>query len=413
MKNNSCHDDFVIFSATPAQGFVFDSWNDGNKENPRRLKLDSDIRFVAQFAQLQSNAEKEVAQAAAAVEAKAEEVKNNAKAQEAEAKAEAKRQADLAKAQEAEAKAEAKRQADLAKAQEAEAKAEAKRQADLAKAQEAEAKAEAKRQADLAKAETAKAAPAQSAPAQQPKTVALEGSDGKKYVITAHSSNWWIGTVSGSSRYLQGTEATLTATPRRGYHFSRWQDGSVQNPRTIVVTADAEYNADFAIDKCKLELSVDSGVNGIVVGQGTYNYGDKVTVNAVPNDGYKFIKWSDGKYKATREIKMKGDLALQASFQPLTYDVFASVNGGKKGNGKVTGAGTYEYNKSVTLTAIPDSGYHFVEWNDNVNTNPRVFAATRNINYQATFAPNIYDIKLESSDLTRGNVTGAGQYLLI
>lgn len=54
-----------------------------------------------------------------------------------------------------------------------------------------------------------------------------------------------MGTVSGGGSYAAGTTVTLTATPNAGYHFTQWQDGNMQNPRTITVTGNATYTAYF------------------------------------------------------------------------------------------------------------------------------------------------------------------------
>ena len=69
-----------------------------------------------------------------------------------------------------------------------------------------------------------------------------------QYTITANSSNAAWGTVSGGGTYNAGATATLTATAAAGYHFVQWQDGNMQNPRTVTVTGNATYTATFASD---------------------------------------------------------------------------------------------------------------------------------------------------------------------
>ena len=63
--------------------------------------------------------------------------------------------------------------------------------------------------------------------------------------ITVISANENMGTVSGSGEYLFGSEVTITATPKQGYRFVSWNDGNTENPRTIVVEAEATYIATF------------------------------------------------------------------------------------------------------------------------------------------------------------------------
>jgi uncharacterized repeat protein (TIGR02543 family) len=60
--------------------------------------------------------------------------------------------------------------------------------------------------------------------------------------------------------------------------------------------------------------------------------------------------------------------------------------------GSVTGAGTYTSDQSVTLTATPETGYHFVSWSNGSKENPLVFTPTKSETINATFAPNKYGV---------------------
>lgn len=67
----------------------------------------------------------------------------------------------------------------------------------------------------------------------------------QQYTITALSDNPAMGTVTGGGTYNAGSTAVLTAIPNSGYRFTGWQDGNVQNPRSITVTGNATYTAFF------------------------------------------------------------------------------------------------------------------------------------------------------------------------
>ena len=53
------------------------------------------------------------------------------------------------------------------------------------------------------------------------------------------------GNVTGSGLYHDGVQATLVATANGGYSFVRWSDGVITPTRTITVSGDAEYVAEF------------------------------------------------------------------------------------------------------------------------------------------------------------------------
>lgn len=54
--------------------------------------------------------------------------------------------------------------------------------------------------------------------------------------------------------------------------------------------------------------------------------------------------------------------------------------------GSVTGGGTYADGTKVTLTATPNDGYHFVQWQDGVTTATREITVNGDATYTATFA---------------------------
>lgn len=66
-----------------------------------------------------------------------------------------------------------------------------------------------------------------------------------KYTIGASVNDSIMGTVEGAGEYENGATCTLTATPYEGYRFVDWNDGVTENPRTITISGDAQYTANF------------------------------------------------------------------------------------------------------------------------------------------------------------------------
>ena len=60
--------------------------------------------------------------------------------------------------------------------------------------------------------------------------------------------------------------------------------------------------------------------------------------------------------------------------------------------GNVSGAGIYSNIDSTIISAIPDYGYHFVQWNDGNTDNPRVIKLTQDTAFTAVFGKNLYDV---------------------
>ena len=71
--------------------------------------------------------------------------------------------------------------------------------------------------------------------------------------------------------------------------------------------------------------------------------------------------------------------------------------------------GSVDYNCSTSqMMAVPNYGYHFVQWNDGNTQNPRSVSLAGDVLYTAIFAKNIYTISF--SDTTKGVFSGGGQF---
>ena len=190
--------------------------------------------------------------------------------------------------------------------------------------------------------------------------------------------------------------AQVEAKANAGYKFVRWSDGNTENPRKITVTEDMTLTAEFAIDQYQVTLK--SNGNGSVTGSGTYDYGTKITIEAIADKGYHFVKWSDGNTENPRTITVTEDINLTAEFAIDQYQVTLKSNG----NGSVTGSGTYDYGTKITIEAIANKGYHFEKWSDGNTENPRIIVVTENIELSATF--ELDETPVENVQITSANV---------
>ena len=67
----------------------------------------------------------------------------------------------------------------------------------------------------------------------------------KKYTITLNVNDDTMGSVSGGGQFEEGTEVTITATPKAECDFVQWSDGDTHATRTIVVTESITLTAEF------------------------------------------------------------------------------------------------------------------------------------------------------------------------
>lgn len=71
----------------------------------------------------------------------------------------------------------------------------------------------------------------------------------QNYTVTVNSANPTMGTVTGGGVFAEGTQVQISATANNGYHFTRWNDGNTDNPRSFIVTGNVTYTAYFEADQ--------------------------------------------------------------------------------------------------------------------------------------------------------------------
>ena len=82
------------------------------------------------------------------------------------------------------------------------------------------------------------------------------------HTVTANATDETMGYVTGGGEYPQGSTATLIAVPFGQNYFVRWNDGNTDNPRTITVTGDMTFTAEFAPAGSAVE-TLENGERGI------------------------------------------------------------------------------------------------------------------------------------------------------
>lgn len=96
----------------------------------------------------------------------------------------------------------------------------------------------------------------------------------------------------------------------------------MNNPRTIIVTGDAEYVASFSqnpVQTYTVTVYYDES-QGFILGAGTYEAGTTAYIAAIPVDGYYFKKWNDGTTDNPKEVLVDHDIVLAAFFDGTGVD---------------------------------------------------------------------------------------------
>lgn len=219
------------------------------------------------------------------------------------------------------------------------------------------------------------------------------------------------GIVTGGGLYTYGDTIQLEAIPNLGFEFLTWGDDNSDNPRTIVVTESQTFTATFGVKQCVVNTEVTPAEGGIVLGGGTYSYGDTILLVAQNNVGFSFKIWEDEIFDNPRQIIVEDDVTYTAIFSPLQFQI---TTGSEPANGgSVEGGGIYNYGEIATLYARPFNNYSFLCWSDGIVSNPRYITVTQDAEYKAIFqftgTPE-YAIKVIANNYDWGSVEGTGIY---
>lgn len=181
-------------------------------------------------------------------------------------------------------------------------------------------------------------------------------------------------------------QTIISAIANNHYHFDHWSNGSTANPDTIILTSNLAVTAHFVPDQYTVTGVSSDTAKGSVSGSATVDYLSTVTLTATANDGYHFVQWQDGNTQNPRTITVTGDATYTAFFEATITQYTITATSTNPAMGTVTGGGTYNGGATATLTAIPNTGYHFVQWQDGNTQNPRTITVTGDATYTATFA---------------------------
>lgn len=178
-------------------------------------------------------------------------------------------------------------------------------------------------------------------------------------------------TVNGSTSPVSieaNSTVNLVATPSSGYRFTGWTSSNVDVAFADPSSASTTFTmpADDVTVTANFEqyytITVNASAGGTVDGGGDYAAGSSVTLKATANSGYRFVGWMEGDQTVSTDttyaFPANSNRSLNAQFEKV-YTVTVNASGG----GTATGGGTYAVGDTVTLTATPDSGYHFDGWN--------------------------------------------------
>lgn len=129
--------------------------------------------------------------------------------------------------------------------------------------------------------------------------------------ISVFSSDETKGTVSYPETLCDAPQ--ILAIPNDGYHFTKWNDGNTNNPRTIDPSEEKTYTASFEINKYQVQFF---GYNGTLLSKQSVTHGTSAIAPEAPQvEHYDFVGW-DKEY-----TNVTSNLDVYAIYEKNTEDV--------------------------------------------------------------------------------------------
>ena len=161
-----------------------------------------------------------------------------------------------------------------------------------------------------------------------------------------------------SSEYATyGDKVTVTTIPDTGYEldYIKVSDNVIEGNEFIMPAESVYVIAYFR--KAEYSIKTDSGIGGSASTSVTKaNYQDTVTVNAVPETGYKLdqIKVNNEVINGNTFTMPAKNVNVNVTFKKINYNL--TVNATAGGSAKLS-ATTATYGDTIKVTATPDTGY--------------------------------------------------------
>ena len=196
-----------------------------------------------------------------------------------------------------------------------------------------------------------------------------------KYTLKIHKSHaitlsYMNGeTLLKTDNFFSGYDKNVDYVPEiKGYNFIEWRDATGLKVTTINSRNDVTVYAYLSAKDYEVSLNSDGGT--LVNDKVTLTYDSLGNIQVPVKEGSTFSGWYYDNERITNE---NGDLltkwnideeniTLTAKYDLNSYELI--VNNANENMGTVLGSGTYPYDTTAYLKAVPNKGFVFIGWFD-------------------------------------------------
>jgi hypothetical protein len=193
------------------------------------------------------------------------------------------------------------------------------------------------------------------------------------YTLSLQVNPMGAGTVSGGGSFEEGQLVPVSASANAGYDFVNWTLGGV------IVSAEADFNYEMPAENVTLvanfekqtfTIAASAGTGGSIdpVGNVVVEYGESQSFIITANAGYEIAdvlvdNVSIGAVASYTFENVMTDHTIEALFDMLPVETFTlTLLAYPEDGGMVYGAGEYQADAMINVSAQANAGYQFVNW---------------------------------------------------
>lgn len=240
------------------------------------------------------------------------------------------------------------------------------------------------------------------------------------YTIVAVAGSGGAIEPEGQILVTHGDDKEFIITPDTGYEIADVivdgvSVGAVANYTFNNVVSDHTIDASFSLLEYTITVSASPLEGGTVSGGGVYKHGETVDLTAVEDDSYRFKNWTESGVVVSTDpnysFTASASRDLVANFVEKTYELTVNISG-QGSVDKQPDKALYIPGEVVNLTAIPETGWRFLNWSGSLtgDTNPASITMNNDKTVSANFAINQYVVVVSPNPQNGGVVSGGGTY---
>lgn len=221
------------------------------------------------------------------------------------------------------------------------------------------------------------------------------------YTLSTNISPEEAGSVEPESgEFDDGEEVELIATAEGEWLFDRWAEDASGSSDTTTVIMDGDQDVTAIFEKREYPLTLNIEGEGtvneeVVQAKSTdYESGTEVELTATPADGWTFVEWQGELEGDTnpQSITVDGEKEVTAVFEKERFSIDWNATGGLIILDP--DQDSYEYGSTVEVTAEPEDGRQFVEWEGDFSgeENPKEITIEEDLEIAATFERKEHEI---------------------